>query len=67
MPVYMSEEQARRAGLVKGKVSKRSTAGSGRGGARSRCHDCGEEFTSDTKETNHMNETGHSRYEAVTE
>lgn len=62
MTIHMTEQQARAAGLLKGKQSKRSTAGSGRDGALSRCHACGEEFTSDTKETKHMNDTGHARY-----
>ena len=63
--VQMSEAEARRAGLIKGKPSTKKRADGGRQGARSRCATCGDEFTSDTRETEHMNKTGHHRYEVV--
>ena len=66
MAISMSESEARRAGLIKGKSSSKKRADGGRQGARSRCATCGSEFTSDAKETEHMNETGHRRYEVVT-
>lgn len=67
MAIHMSEKAARQAGLIKGKPSTKKRADGGRQGAVSRCATCGETFTSDTKETNHMSETGHNRYEAPTE
>ena len=65
MAVHMSEQEARRAGLVKGKGSTRKRADGGRKGAASRCATCGETFTSDTAEDAHLATTGHNRYETV--
>jgi DNA-directed RNA polymerase subunit RPC12/RpoP len=63
MAISMSEKEARRAGLIKGKPSTKKRADGGRRGARSICAACGAEFTSDTRETEHMEQTGHNRYE----
>lgn len=66
MTIRMTEEQARKAGLLKDpSTSKRK--GMGRGGAKSRCAACGEEFTGDAAETRHLEETKHARYETVIE
>lgn len=67
MSIRMTEEQARAAGLLKGKAKKKSTAGMGRGGAVSRCTTCQVEFTSDAAEDRHMAETPHRRFETVVE
>lgn len=67
MTARISEADARRLGLTAPtKRSKRTTKGSGRAGATSRCHDCELEFTSDAAEGRHLADTGHARYESVT-
>lgn len=67
MSIQMSEAEARRAGLIKGKPSSRKRADGGRQGAVSRCatEGCGATFTSDVLEDRHLAETGHGRYETV--
>lgn len=63
--VWMSEQEARRAGLLtsKTKTTRKSVP---RSKSTSRCQACGEEFTSDAAETRHVEETGHARYETET-
>ncbi len=66
MTIHMSEEQARKAGLLGPKRKTKSTREKGgRGGARSRCS-CGEEFISDTAETAHIS-VGHAKFVTVYE
>lgn len=62
--VRMSEAEARKAGLTKAK--KRTTRNAApRDKAETRCCTCGEVFTGDTAETNHVERVGHYRYEMV--
>lgn len=64
--IHMTEEQARKAGLLTSKKKTRTTRkAAGRAGAKSRCS-CGEVFTSDARETAHVG-IGHAKFETIIE
>lgn len=63
--VHLTEAQAEKLG-IKTAGKKKSKKGMGRGGAVSICATCGERFTSDKKETEHMEREKHYRFEGET-
>lgn len=68
MSAHLTEAEARALGLPVPQRRRRPTRSSGgRRSARSRCVACGEEFTSDTAETRHVETAGHHRFESVLE
>lgn len=67
MAVVLTAAQARKLGLevpatVRVRKRDRSTA---RGPYHTRCHACGDEFTTQASETRHNAEQGHSRFQLV--
>lgn len=60
----MTETEARRAGLLPPRKARTTRKTEPRGGAESRCCTCGDTFTTDARETSHVEGTGHARYES---
>lgn len=68
MPIYMSEDEARRSGLLKGtKPSTRKKGAARREKDQTRCATCEEVMAGETAEKKHNEETGHSRFESILE
>lgn len=68
MPIYMSEDEARRSGLLTTAKKSAHKKGAGRRekGA-TRCATCKEPMAGETAEENHNAESGHARFEMILE
>jgi len=71
MVARITKAEARRLGLGKLGTATEAETGTARRGRRkpnpyhTRCHDCPCEFTTRAAEDDHVNSTGHARYELV--
>ena len=67
MAIHMSEQEARRAGLITKKASTRKTGAAPREAGSTRCATCLETMAGETAEKKHNEETGHARFEMIME
>lgn len=67
MAIHMSEQEARRAGLITKKPSTRKTGAAPREKDATRCATCLETMAGETAEERHTREAGHHRYEMIME
>lgn len=65
MAIHMSEQEARRAGLITKKASSRKTGAGRREAGATRCATCLEPMAGETAEERHTRDAGHARFSTI--